>query len=209
MTAESHLFESIADRISNSHLKKAILFVAKDKSGTTLSREVGVLARSVLRTNNLIAHTSDPDLVGIKECRRITKEKGVAGFPLALSEGDFPNFPSFLVKIIRIGNIEVGNVYKNPQKINEGDLLSVFRWYLYDGYARMIAAQIGVPDGKLQQDESDWISCGFAEALVLLAESGDTDARKVVKNMVEMEFIGKEWLLSDKLVDRAEKVSRG
>lgn len=204
MLAEQKLFGIIASRVTNPTLKESIQTIKETGSGTVLANEISVLTRSALRVNNLLNRPTDPDLLGIEQCKRIMGRNG--HFPIILSD-EFPNWTYALKKVLKISQTEVANIYKDPKEINNADALSVFRWYLYDGYARMVGIHLGIKDGKKQQDESDWIACGLTEALVVLAESGDIEATDVVKNMVEMKFIETGWLLSDNLVQRAEKVS--
>ena len=95
--------------------------------------------------------------------------------------------------------------YWRPKKIKEGDPLSVFQWYLYDGIGRMIAVHLGISnDNKNQERCGDWIACALTEAAVVLAEEGDQDAQRVVRSMLDIEFIAEGWLLTDQLIERAK-----
>ncbi|HCM82040.1 MAG: hypothetical protein UW22_C0069G0003 [Candidatus Gottesmanbacteria bacterium GW2011_GWB1_44_11c] len=148
----------------------------------------------------------DTDFAGIRNTRRLLKEQGLNDIPNPLEATDRPQpWIRSLLKTIEIGNIETGTTYRSPKKIKEGDPLSVFQWYLYDGIGRMIAVHLGISnDNKNQERCGDWIACALTEAAVVLAEEGDQDAQRVVRSMLDMEFIAEGWLLTDQLIERAK-----
>jgi hypothetical protein len=130
-----------------------------------------------------------------------------AGIPNPFDEGIRIWYPH-LLDVIEVANKETGVVYRKPKDIRKGDDFSVFQWYFYDGVARMLAIRMGIPlqdkEGKkLQEPESDWIACAFVEAVVVLAEKGDVDARETVQSMLNMNFIEKGWNFTDNIVERA------
>jgi len=210
VNAENQLFSGIARRLTDTDLRNAFSIAAKDLPLIILHKELKTISGCIKKVNELIStpNSIDIDFVGISNTQRILKEHNLdqTPNPFVFTDNSQPLLRS-LLKTIKVGNIETGTTYRSPKEINDGDPLSVFHWYLYDGVGRMTAIQLGIlNDNKDQEREGDWISCALAEAAVALAEEGDTEVKEVVRNMLDIGFIAKGWILTDQLVERAQSV---
>ena len=208
---EAKKFEAIAGRLTNDDLRKSISAVIEGLPSTSLDQEVETVFRCMKRATNLILYPEprDEDLAGIKNTRMILNQHHLNYLPNPHESTDNPRlWLRSLIETIKVVNAEAGTTYRSPEKINEGDPLSVFRWYLYDGVGRMVAIHLGISNSdKGQEKAGDWIACALTEAAVVLAESGDSKAQEVVSNMLSMGFIDKGWLLTDQLIKRAKDLN--
>jgi hypothetical protein len=211
---ENALFGLIAKRLDNFGLRSAVSVAAEGLPSIDLHQELETLTRCINKANDLIQKPGDNgDYAGISNARRILNEHRLESIPVPFStmEGSRAWLHS-LRKIVEVGNTEISNsetkkTYKDPERIKVGNPLSVFRWYLYDGVGRMEAIHLEITnDDKRQETEGDWITCALSEAAVVLAEEGDQDARGVVKDMMDMGFIAKGWLLTDGVINRAQAI---
>lgn len=204
---ENKMFKAIAGRLTNDGLQKAVSTAVEGLPLTNLHQELKTVSQCIEQANCLISSPDNikRDFAGITNTQRILDQHGLSQIPNPFVSTDNPRpWLRSLIQTIKVGNTEVGTVYKSPEKINEGDPLSVFRWYLYDGVGRMVAIHLGISENDKEQEKAgDWIGCAITEAAVALAEKGDLNAKSVVSNMLGMGFIASGWLLTNQLVDRA------
>lgn len=202
------MFRAIARRLTNEDLQGVVFASTEDITKINLDQELGTIFRCVEKANDLISRSDndDVDLAGVRNTRRILNDHAINNIPDYSQTTDNPKpFLRSLLETIEVGNTETGVTYRSPEKIQDGDPLSVFQWYLYDGYGRMTAIHLGISNtDKQQETDGDWISCSLTEAAVVLAEEGDRNAQKVVNNMIDMNFIAGGWFLTDQLVERAK-----
>ncbi|KKR66994.1 MAG: hypothetical protein UU09_C0042G0007 [Microgenomates group bacterium GW2011_GWA2_40_6] len=213
-SVKERMFEAIARRLTNDGLKDAVLAAAESRPPIDLHQELETISLCIEKVNELILGSDDDNNAGIKNTKRILSEHGFNQIPNPFIEtSNQRSMLRSLLNVIDVGNTEISNdeekrTYMDPKKINNGNPLSIFRWYLYDGVGRMMAIHLGISnDDKGQEREGDWIGCALTEAAVALAEEGDRDAQGVVKDMINMGFIAKGWLLTDQLVERAQEVT--
>ena len=180
---ETKTFGAIANHLTNEGLRKAVSTAVEGLPSINLHQELETISHCIERANKLISKQKDADLAGIRNTQTILNQHGLNQIPNPLEPAN------------------------NPRPW----LRSIFRWYLYDGVGRMVAIHLGISNSdKGQERDGDWIACAITEAAVNLAEKGDPNAQEVVKNMLDMGFIAKGWLLTDQLVERAEILkSRG
>ncbi len=211
ISQERETFRIIARHLTNSGIARAVSEAVENSSGIDLDKELHTLSKCIDKANILINSWGNGDLHGVQNSWKILKEHGLNNIPSPFTDGQNPQkWLRSLAETIEVGNREAGpagDVYKDPQKILNGDPLSVFRWYLYDGCGRMVAIHLGISNEDKQQEQvGDWIGCALTEAAVVLAEEGDKGAKEVVKNMLDMGFIASGWILSDQVVERAKKL---
>lgn len=202
------MFGTIAGHLTNDDLRNSVLGVIEGLTSTSLDQEVETISRCMERATHLMScpKTVNEDLAGIRNTQSILNQHSLDYLPNPLESTDNPGlWLRSLVETIRAVNAEVGTTYRSPEKIKDGDPLSVFRWYLYDGLGRMVAIHLGISNSDNAQEKAgDWIACALAEAAVTLAEDGDSNARNVVNNIISMGFIKEGWLLTSRLVERAK-----
>lgn len=210
---QGEIFTFITNKLTDPGLRNAVSEIVEHQSPEVLDGELRTISRCIEETNQLIAQKqSDPALDGITNTRRILAEYDLEKIPnpFETAKGS-PLWIGSLADIIRVANTETGTTYRSPEKINNGNPLSAFRWYLYDGIGRMIAIHIIPTQLKISKEkqkiDGDWIACGITEAAVKLAEEGNPETKNVVKDMVEMGFIDTGWYLSELLVQRARNIS--
>ncbi len=212
VTTENKTFEAVARHLTNDGLKRVVYVATEKGTPIDLTKELATISRCVERANDLISNPDDTDcdLAGIVNTRRVLGDHGLNYIPNLLGTVENPReLLGSLLKTISVGNTETGITYRAPEKIKNGDPLSVFHWYLYDGLGRMVAIYLGISnENKNQERDGDWIGCALTEAAVVLAEEGDRDAQGIVRNMLDMEFIAGGWLLTDQLVKRANFFKR-
>lgn len=206
--SNEQLFEGITKRLENPGLHEAFESVVKNPDD--MDRELETISRCVDRVNELINSPRDEDFEGINYTRVILGARGLNQLPSPFGDVEEPiSWMRNVLSTVGVANVETGDVYRSPEEINEGNPLSVFRWYLYDGLGRMIAIRLGIPEERGRQlRKSDWIACAITEAAITLAEEGDSGAIDVVSDMVAMGFIDNGWRLTKPLVERGEKVAR-
>lgn len=208
---EGRKFQFIGRNLTNPDLSNAVLGATENSYNIDLHQELKTLSKCIQKANSLIQSRNMVGLNGIQHSRRILKQHGLVGIPSSFIETEkSQSWLNSLGETIKVGNREIkpkGKVYKDPKEIQNGDPLNIFRWYLYDGYGRMVAIHLGISNKnnhKQQEHKGDWLACALTEAAVVLAEEGDEDAKEVVNNMLDMEFIAGGWILSDKIVGRAK-----
>jgi hypothetical protein len=211
---ERQLFGGIAKRLTDPDLRNAFSVAAEGLSSIVLDKELKTISKCIKKANELVStpNSIDNDFVGISNTKKILKEHNLDHIPNPFVFTDNPQpLLRSLLKTIEVGNSETGEwkTYRSPKAINNGDPLSVFHWFLYDGVGRMTAIHLGISnDNKDQEREGDWISCALIEAVVKLAEEEDIEAREVVGNMLNIGFIAKGWLLTNQLVERAQETQK-
>jgi len=212
-SVEQRMFGAIARRLTNDGLKNVVFAAAESQPPIDLLQELGTISRCIEKANELISGPDNDSNAGIKNTKGILSKHGLNQIPNPFIEtsNQQPMLRS-LLNVIDVGNTEISDdevkrTYKDPNKINNGNPLSVFRWYLYDGVGRMVAIHLGISnDDKGQERDGDWIGCALTEAAVALAKEGDRGAQGVVKDMINMGFIAKGWLLTDQLVEQAQAI---
>jgi hypothetical protein len=211
MESERQVLDVIIPNLTHNKLRESFELVMGKMSSDELHQEVGTISGCIKRANELIASSEgNNEFNGIRNAKRVLGQYGVDKIPnpFVATTGS-PSWMRSLVGVIRVGNKETGITYRDPAKINKGNPLSVFRWYLYDGVGRMVAIRLGMEDDNIRQaDEGEWITCAIAEAAIDLAHQGNSGAKKVVKDMVGMGFISKDWRLSAPLVKMAKALPK-
>lgn len=208
---DQQLFGVIANRIEDPSLKSALFAASGSETPINLFQELETVHRCLDKVNELLLSKDTPeDFAGITNVRRILKEHGQRqGFPdIFTGNGSKRNLLLSLKRTIEVGNKETGSTYPHGTDIKNGDPLSVFQWFLYDGVGRMIAIHLGIPNdaAESQKDDGDWIACALTEAAVVLAEEGNLQAKAVVKNMLDMKFMD-GWILKNEVIERARKTT--
>jgi len=216
MNSEQKMFVAVANRLENRDVRRAFYLATQENDDINLPQELRVINRCFDKVNEIISSSNpiNADFAGIRDTKMLLvgssaspDNPGRLFNPLTKPESK-KLWAEEIKAIIEVGNREIGPIYTDPAKINNGNPLSVFEWYLYDGAARMVAIHMGISnDNKKQEEAGDSIACALAEAAVILAEEGDSESQAVVENMLNMEFITKGWLLTDGLVERAKRVS--
>ncbi|HVZ12527.1 MAG TPA: hypothetical protein VG965_05865 [Patescibacteria group bacterium] len=220
MGCEQEAFTSIASGLQSPGVKEAFSSAAAGKGEINLPQELRVINRCFEKVNVMLAST-DPihrDFAGVRDTKILLQinntTPAILPNPFAGTDSRrtwILNWSETLNETIKTGNEEIkpaGTVYMDPSEINGGNPLSVFEWYLYDGAARMVAIHLGFQNKDQEQENAgDSIACALTEAAVVLAEEGDSEARDVVKNMLDMKFIVHDWAFAHELVVRAEKVA--
>lgn len=101
--------------------------------------------------------------------------------------------------------------YKDPGRIfPESD--DVFRFYLWDVYARWVAKWLTRKQPvalDVERDISNLVINGLCEATVVGAEEGDNELIEATKWLHRQDWLDKKWGFSEGLVARAKTVTLG
>lgn len=175
-------------------------------------REFALIDRVISGVNELLdtpRYQRDSDLVNIYDTQHTLR-----GLPILFSWKDTQERRSWtkaLKDTFATLNEEIPEYYTDPEKINSGNPQDVFRFYLFDGYARwrsILNTNRGekMRTTKEEQSEANAIVNALCEYAVVGAEAQDPDMKELVVWFVERDWYKMEYGFSGELVARARAI---
>jgi len=206
-------------RVINPTLKNSIINALFGKDGSIDKREFSFLDRGICRINKLLV-LSEPqrhnDLINI-----YNKEHPLPALPMLFSwesSDDLYKWQRTLLRTIHTFNEEISDKdhpdrnYKDPSKINRGNPNDVFRFYLWDFYARWVAKMITSGQSistTEEQNVSNIVCNALCEAAVVEAEEQVQEMKGVVKWLYGQKWYDTKYGFSNGLVARAKAQAFG
>lgn len=174
-------------------------------------REFGLLDKVIGRTKllNIISKENrDPDLVNLYNVKYPTAKLHTLVSMTTQSPSIKCN--EILKNTIDTVNDEVSDgYYKDPGSIfPESD--DIFRYYLWDVYARWVAKWLTRKQPvtlEVEREISNLIINGLCEATVVGAEEGDNEMLELTKWLHRQDWLNKKWGFNEGLVARAKTIA--
>jgi len=213
------LWQSVS-RFNNPIIRTTILkSIIEDENEPFYIREFTLLDKVIGKANNLF---TIPDLQRDKDLiNTYNTQYPMTGLPTLFSwNGPQEKFQwnKTLLQTIKTFNEEISDIehpgrnYKNPLDINNGESKDVFRFYLWDVYARWVAKRISKGRSitvNEEQNISNIVCNVLCEVAVVVAGKNDHDMIGVVKWLNGQKWLDPKWGFSDNIVTRAKSLSLG
>lgn len=213
--------KNIAKQVEDPVLRQSLENAVEERG--FLPQTLAVAELTIDNANKLLgpAFGLDPDLDATKKTHDILESLGKDRLPNPFEPLQLQTLEERVVwaktarQTVRRGNNEIkAKIYTSPATIleksrREQPWKDVFDWYLWDFLGRLTAAYLGISNtDRAQELAADQITGCLAESLVISAETGMMPERAIVCDLTRAGFIGPNFVFSDNLVQRADKLVR-